>query len=170
MNKESHTTIRNQNLFCLNCGGEHKIVYPIGISEMSELTNSFNILHKNCKPTWKEPQPEQINSAYQKAMFWQMHGERGSSSETMWNCLMGNTGFRVSHPYDCDDFSRCYKLLQFVPEWKKELHKLKKLSPQWEKLVGNWDKLTEMYEQNVKEDFKNWQKIGMGKFMEGLIK
>ena len=88
----------------------------------------------------------------------------------MWNCLIGNSNFPVNIPYDPDDFSRCYKLLEAVPEWKSKLHKLKPLSNQWRKLVDNWDKLTEMYELNTKENWKNSKKIGMYEFMQTLIK
>ena len=82
---------------------------------------------------------------------------------------MGNPKFPVNIPYDPDDFSRCYKLLVAVPEWKLELHKLKPLSKEWSNLVDNWDKLTEMYELNTKENWKNSKKIGMYEFMQTLI-
>jgi hypothetical protein len=52
----------------------------------------------------------------------------------------------MSHPCDPDDFSRCYKLLEIIPEWKNELHKMKAISPVWSNLVDNWDKLNEFYE------------------------
>ena len=87
----------------------------------------------------------------------------------MWNCLIGNFNFSVDHPYDPDDFSRCYKLLQAVPEWKIELHKLKLLSKEWDNLVENWDKLTEMFEENQRTGWQNSKKIGMYEFMQTLI-
>lgn len=75
---------------------------------------------------------------------------------------------RLCPPSDPADFRRCYKLLQAVPQWKARLNELKTISPVWEKLVDNWDKLTEMYEQNEKEDWKNYEKIGMYEFMKSL--
>jgi hypothetical protein len=78
--------------------------------------------------------------------------------------------FRINYPYDPDDFSRCYKLLEHVPEWKKELDKLKPLCKEWSNLVDNWDKLTEMYEQNKKENWENSKQIGMFEFMQTLIR
>ena len=33
--KVEHTTIRNEKLFCLNCGGQHPLVMPIPIKEMT---------------------------------------------------------------------------------------------------------------------------------------
>lgn len=165
----SNTTIRNQNLFCLNCGGEHKIIYPISIPEMTKKIEAFNELHKDCKPEWKEPEVNQEKSTYEKAIFWITNGETGMSSKTMWNCFMGNRNFDVDHPYDPDDFKRCYKLLQAIPEWKFQLQKLKPLSTAWSNLVDNWDKLTEMYERNEKENWKNYKKVGMYEFMQTLI-
>lgn len=163
------TTIRNEKLFCLNCGGEFKLTYPVPVDEMSEKMMAFDTLHKNCKKTWTEPKADQSKDVLQKAMWWIDYGHVGSSSKTMWSCLMGNPKFPVNIPYDPDDFSRCYKLLEAVPEWKLELHKLKPLSKEWSNLVDNWDKLTEMYELNTKENWKNSKKIGMYEFMQTLI-
>lgn len=164
------TTIRNQKLFCLNCGGEFALNFPVPVDEMSEKMKAFDVLHKDCKQTWTEPKADQSKDIYQKAMWWISNGHVGMSSETMWNCLIGNEKFEVRHPWDPDDFSRCYKLLEAVPEWKLELHKLKPLSKQWSNLVDNWAKLTEMYELNTKQKWKNCDKIGMYEFMETLTK
>lgn len=165
----ANTTIRNGKLFCLNCGGEFIINYSISIDEMSKKIKAFNELHDNCKKTWTEPKVDESKDVEQKALWWLANGEVGESSKTMWNCLIGNENYRISHPYDPDDFSRCYKLLETVPEWKSELHKLKTLSKAWNNLVENWDKLTEMYELNTKENWKNYKKIGMYEFMQSLI-
>ncbi len=163
------TTIRNGALFCLNCGGDFKLIYPLAIEEMTKKIESFDVLHNDCEATWVEPKPDQSKDIKVKAMFWLTNGEKGMSSETMWHCLYGNKDFRINHPYDPDDFSRCYKLLVFVPEWKSELYKLKLLSRQWSNLVDNWGKLTEMYEQNTKDGWKNSKQIGMYEFMQTLI-
>lgn len=164
------TTIRNEKLFCLNCGGEHELKYPIPVTEMTKKIDAFNLLHNDCEKTWKEPEVDQSKETYEKAMFWIANGEQGLSSKTMWNCLMGNKNFQVNYPHDPDDFKRCYKLLQTVPEWKNELHKLKPLSIQWNNLVDNWDKLTEMYEQNLKDNWKNYKEIGMYELMNSLTR
>ena len=104
-----------------------------------------------------------------RAEWWHSYGEKGLSSITIWNCLSGYKGFEINHPYDPDDFRRCYKLLELIPEWKSELHKLKELSYAWNNLIDNWDKLTEMYEENVKGDWQDYDTIGMYKFMQELI-
>lgn len=160
------TTIRNQKLFCLNCGGDYAIPYPIGVGEMSKKMKAFDVLHKNCKPTWTEPVADQSKDVQEKAMWWIANGHVGSSSKTMWLCFMGQKIDRVYHPCDPDDFSRCWKLLEAVPEWKSELHKLKPLSKEWSNLVDNWDKLTEFYENMRIVKKAN----GMYEFMQTLIK
>ncbi len=105
----------------------------------------------------------------EKALNWIANGRVGLSSRTMWCCFMGAKDFRIDYPHDPDDFSRCYKLLQAVPEWKNELHKLKTLSPQWSALIDNWDELTRMYELNDAEGWRNADQIGMFDFMQKLL-
>jgi hypothetical protein len=168
--KVDHTTIRNSNLFCTHCGRTQVITYPIEIPMMTAMINAFNEIHKSCPPTWKEPVVDQVKSVEEKARWWISNGRVGQSSRTMWNCLIGNKHFEVNHPYDPDDFSRCYILLETVPEWKVDLHKLKTLSPVWSNLVDNWAKLTEMYEENKRTDWKNKKQIGMYDFMQTLIR
>ena len=163
------TTIRNEKLFCTCCGGEFALNLPLAIDEMTSKTDAFQELHKDCKQTWTEPKADQSKSSNAKAMWWVANGQVGMSSKTMFNCLIGNSDFHNHHPYDPDDFSRCYTLLEAVPEWKRRLHELKKLSGEWCNLVNNWDELTRMYEQNVKENWKNSKKIGMYEFMQTLI-
>jgi len=162
------TTIRNKNLFCLNCGGEFALQYPIPVDELSKKIKAFDILHKDCKPTWKEPEADQSKSGHEKAIWWIQNGERGMSSDAMWYCFMG-VPQSTAHPYDPDDFKRCWKLLEAVPEWKNELHKLKTLSKVWINLVDNWDKLTDMYEKNCENNWENHKEIGMYEFMQECI-
>ena len=172
MEKEVNTELRNSTLICLNCGSKYQIKLPIGIKEMTKKIDSFNSLHDDCEKTWEEPKVDQSKEVEEKAMWWIANGFVGMSSKTMWNCFMNNSKFPINHPYDPDDFSRCYKLLEAVPEWKEKsnMRKLKKLSEPWNNLVDNWDKLTEMYEKNVKENWKNSKEIGMYEFMQTLIR
>jgi hypothetical protein len=168
--KVNHTGIRNSKLFCFHCGGEFNIPFPIAAEMLASITDGFNKMHKDCNPGWKEPEANPTKSIYERAMWWRNYGETGASSKTMWNCFMQTPGkFEINHPYDPDDFKRCYKLLQAIPEWKNEMHRLKQLSSAWDKLVDNWDKLTEMYEENIRTEWKNYKKIGMYDFMKTLI-
>jgi hypothetical protein len=167
------TIFRNQKLFCTNCGGEFTLQYPVAVDQMIEKIKLFEELHNDCKKTYTETVPKPVQNhnynVMMKALWWMSYGEKGNSSITMWNCFMGKKGFPVHHPYDPDDFKRCYKLLQVIPEWKIELHKLKQLSKEWSNLVDNWDKLTEMYEENVITNWKEYKRIGMYEFMQTLI-
>jgi len=164
------TTIRNQKLFCLNCGGEFALKMPIPITEMTNKMKSFDDLHKDCEPTWSEPTVDQSKDIEAKALWWISNGHVGMSSKTMWSFFMRVKEFDVNHPYDPDDFSRCYKLLEAVPEWKSRILELSALSTPWKNLAENWDKLTQMYEQNEKEQWKNSKEVGMYEFMETLIR
>ena len=165
------TTIRNQDLFCLNCGGSFHLTYPIPVNELGKKIKAFDLLHKDCPATWKEPEANQSQSIREKAMWWIANGEHGMSSKTIWNCLMGTKDFSVNYPYDPDDFSRCYKLFKAVPEWRGELYmqKIALLCPEWKNLIENWDKLTEMYEENKRTNWKNHEKIGMYELMQKCI-
>lgn len=148
-----HTTIRNKELFCLHCGGTNKIIYPIGIKEMTEKINDFNKLHAKCKKTWQQPMAVPTWPAHQKISFWLEHGERGLSSETICQSCGGvPLKSRGNHPLDVDDFKRCYNLLQMVPELKNKLDQLSNWSVTWEKLVNNWDELTQLYEAKKYEE------------------
>lgn len=162
------TIIRNNKLFCTCCGGEFALSFPISVDDYANKAKLFTSLHKDCKQTWVEPKEDQTKSVMERAMWWLANGDKGMSSTTMWNCFMEISNFQISHPHDPDDFSRCYKLLETIPEWKKELHKLKSLSRVWNNLVENWDKLTEMYEENCRTDWTNYKQIGMYKFMQTL--
>jgi hypothetical protein len=158
--------IKNNNLFCTCCGSEFKLAFPIPVNDFTAKMELFQQLHKDCPQTYVEPVADQSKSVQDKAMFWLNNGHVGLSSKTMWNCLMGNKRFPIDIPWDPDDFGRCYKLLETVPEWKIRLHEVAKLSPVWSRLVTNWDKLNEYYEDQVKNKKPN----GMYEFMEKLIR
>lgn len=168
--------IRNSNLFCDKCGQEYKISYPIAIPMIIAMEKEFEKMHKHCKQTWKEPEVDLTKPIKERMKFWLKYGERGVSSETMFSVLgVDNFGedicwcrssFDYCHPYDPDDFRRCYLLLKMIPEWKSELYKLGHISPAWRNLVNNWDKLTEMLEEQMKTKKPN----GMYELMQECIK
>lgn len=164
-----HTTIRNENLFCLNCGGAHSIGFPTTVPDLNKKIKAFNTLHAECPKTYVEPVADGGKSVYDRAMWWITSGETGSSSKTMFGLFMHGITERPSHPYDPDDFKRCYKLLELIPEWKERIMELKVLSTAWENLANNWGKLTEMFEQNERESWKNYKVIGMFEYMQKLI-
>jgi hypothetical protein len=166
-----HITIKNNGLFCSNCGKSLNLGLSIEISKFTSKVKEFNKLHANCEKTWKPAVVDMTLPLNDRAFFWYENGERGASSMAIWNCFMREEGKRtVDHPYDPDDFKRCYKLLQIVPEWKEQISRLKTLSIQWSNLADNWDKLTEMFEKNEREGWRNYRQVGMYEFMQELIK
>ena len=165
----NHITLRNQNPFCENCGGTFVLKYPLPVSLYTEKLKTFSKLHNDCEKSYVEPEVNQEESAREKAIWWISNGRVGLSSKTMWNFFLRNKEYPINHPHDPDDFSRCYKLLETVPEWKRRVPELAALSPVWKNLSENWDQLTAMYEQNKKEEWRNSKTIGMYEFMETLI-
>lgn len=162
------TGIRNGNLFCFNCGASFDMHLPQPVSMTTAMMKQFSKDHRKCKKTWTEQDAPKEQTGLQRANWWIANGETGMSSKTMWNYFMGNRGFEINHPHDPDDFKRCHKLLQAVPEWRGRMDELRGLSHAWSNLVDNWGKLTKMYEQNVAEDWKNYKKVGMYEFMQEL--
>lgn len=161
---------RNSNLFCDNCGDEHKINYPLPVDEVIKKSKEFEKRHKNCKKTWEQPKPDYNKTPEERMKWWWDYCSRGQSSEAMWHCFMRTGKGFSNYPHDPDDFSRCYGLLEVVPELKSQMHKLKDLCPEWSRLVDNWDKLTEMFEENRRTEWKEADRIGMYEFMEKLLK
>ncbi len=169
--KNEHTGFRNKKMFCYNCGGSFAMpLMPVAVTEMVETMKKFNVLHKNCKPVWKMPEPDMATSIGERAQWWAINGEHGNSSETIWNIFALGSDFKFnyesikevvlplpkySHPCDPDDFRRCYLLLKAIPEWKLEFHKLRALSSVWEKLVDNWDTLETLLLEQMETEKTN---------------
>jgi len=165
-NTKEHCTIRNGKLFCLHCGQSMELPIPMSINMSAAMMNAFQEDHKDCVPKWKAPEVDLTLSIKDRQIFWLMNGERGVSSETIFRHLSDmpiNIGYEC-HPLDPSDFKRCFLLLEAIPEWKSELHRMKKVSPVWSSLVDNWDKLTEM----VKEQLQTGKDNGMYLFMKEL--
>jgi len=83
---------------------------------------------------------------------WFLGTETGLSSRTIfgvlstrWNCRINRNESRT--PSDPDDFGRCYRLLQRIPEWRVRLGEVSALYPEWQPLVDHWDELTKLWEE-----------------------
>jgi len=161
-------TFRNEKIFCTNCGEEQIVPFPIQIPILSAMTKAFEKMHKKCKVIWKQSEPDMTLPIIHRLHWWLDNGERGISSETIFQTLSGRVirKDKGCHPHDPDDFKRCYMLLKAIPEWKNDLHKLKDLSMEWNNLVENWDVLTEMLEEQLSSKKDN----GMYELMEKLTK
>jgi len=93
-----------------------------------------------------EPVPPELSALSEPARKWLLTGHLGLSSCTMFAAC---TGFipdylseRVApkhYPYDPDDFGRCQKLIEAVPE-VEEAYRLvmPKVSPVWAEMIARW--------------------------------
>ena len=72
---------------------------------------------------------------------WFANGETGVSSKTIACTIVGIHCEDIDHPYDPDDFRRCYLLLQRIPELKEHLDKLREISDTWDRLIDRWDEV-----------------------------
>jgi hypothetical protein len=83
-----------------------------------------------------------------KALQWLATDDTGRSSETICFYLLGVDYLYPSHPYDRGDFGRCYRLLEFIPEFRLRLDELRELSPEWYRLIDNWEVLETEYKKD----------------------
>jgi len=76
------------------------------------------------------------------ALRWLALGELGQSSLAMFQRLAGlRLVLEARLPLDTDDFTRCRKLLEAVPELVPRLGELASISPGWAALVAGWAEL-----------------------------
>lgn len=169
--------MRNGHPFCTNCGQSYEMKLPAPVEIVNGMIKGFIQAHRYCKKRWHEPVPTPSLSVAERMIFWLEHGERGVSSETIFARLgKGNEhplsecrfSYRHmtswSHPLDPDDFKRCHKLLEIIPEWRSRLDELKTIGVPWPALVDNWDRLTEM----LLEQLQTQEANGMYEFMKKL--
>jgi len=159
-----HTGLRNGNLFCFNCGQSFDLNLPKPFAELIAMAKSFDQLHQFCAKTWSEPTSNQDDSVKARLEGWWNFGQRGMSSEVIYNFMTGNP-YTNSVPWDPSDFKRCYGLFKAVPELKERLPEMKKVSQTWSNLIDNWDKLDVMLEEQIATGKPN----GMYEFMQTLI-
>jgi hypothetical protein len=170
--KQSHTGFRNGDLFCYNCGTAYKVNLPQPVDMFTAIMKQFDKSHKNCEKTWVEPVPDSNGKTLEEnKSWWLLNGEHGISSKNMFAVLSGGytkSDRHLSSPSDPDDFKRCSQLLEAVPQWRSELHKLKPISETWSNLVDNWDKLETMLIEARELWSKNQGAKEMYDFMKNL--
>ena len=75
------------------------------------------------------------------AVQWLAHGDRGTSSETIFTVLTGLELLdedEMFHPIDGGDFRRCCLLLDSCPELATRFDAMRSVSPEWNALVCAW--------------------------------
>lgn len=101
----------------------------------------------------KKPANKELSPA---AVKWLASGERGISSETLFQFTTGVAVLDDSapcHPWDPSDFRRCLLLLDQCPELRTELDRMRAVSPTWNALVERWAEL----EALLTEEVGNWR-------------
>lgn len=82
---------------------------------------------------------------------WLRSGARGTSSEVIFSHLTGIpiAGDRLDEPADPDDLRRCRLLLEAVPTFRTELHRMAEVGPAWAALVDRWDELCALMDREA---------------------
>ena len=90
------------------------------------------------------------DSVNQRAQMWILKpgfNYVGLSSKAIWGVMMDQKWPCGSNrPHDPDDFGRCYRLLELIPEWKERLIEVSQAYPNWMPMIRDWAILTAMYE------------------------
>lgn len=109
-----------------------------------------------CLTTATRERKSAMDDLTTRACNWIAGRDIGISSKTIWAVMMGvesGSGPLGSDvPHDSDDFGRCYRLLQLIPEWRARLSEVAARHPQWRGVVANWDTLTQLYEEDRHEE------------------
>ena len=87
------------------------------------------------------------------ALAWIVGDDTGISSKMIFAVMTGVPSAaplpKRSHPRDPDDFGRCYRLLDRVPQWRARIGEMSSVSATWRRLSAHWDELTALYETEV---------------------
>jgi hypothetical protein len=81
----------------------------------------------------------------QNALHWIAGRDTGVSSKTIWAVMVGTAPDMADVPHDPDDFGRCFRLLELVPEWRPRLPEVAARYPKWGPMVEVWDELEALY-------------------------
>lgn len=82
-----------------------------------------------------------------RAGWWRERGETGTSSLTIWSAFAGggNPHRHNSYPLDPDDFQRCKKLLDLIPEWRRSLDHVVTAFPWFQPFVSAWPEFERLW-------------------------
>jgi len=82
-----------------------------------------------------------MNLLQTKTIKWLATGSTGASSKAMafWLAFGQKLNGCGNHPHDPDDFDRCLRLLDAVPELRPYLHRMSQVSRHWKALLKNWE-------------------------------
>lgn len=88
-----------------------------------------------------------------KIMNWLANGETGISSDAIAFKMSGVINGRtfLTHPIDPDDFKRCLKLINLIPEIRPRLSEMREISPEWNALIEHWSDVETSFMSEVAE-------------------
>jgi len=83
-----------------------------------------------------------------KAIEWVLSSnDTGVSSRALLKGCLGYEAKWHEMPSDADDFGRCYRLVETVPELKNLFFSFKTDSERWIALLSRWDELSSLFKQ-----------------------
>jgi hypothetical protein len=92
---------------------------------------------------------------------WLANGERGTSSETIFQTLTGmQCTDDPSFPWDADDLRRCRLLLEKCPELAPRIGEMRTVSPIWNALATHWSELCAMMDDECPKWRDKWGYAG----------
>lgn len=103
-------------------------------------------------PACIEQTRRQHASLSNEAVRWLACGDRGTSSETIFQTLTGIVileAHQLSHPRDAGDFWRCRMLLDQVPELGLRISEMSAISDEWASLVSRWEEICQAMDQDT---------------------
>lgn len=75
---------------------------------------------------------------------WLASDDTGMSSKFM-AAVLGGIGGKYAHPWDADDFGRCVRLLDAVPEFRERIAMMRAHGKQWSNLLDRWEQAENAY-------------------------
>ena len=84
-----------------------------------------------------------------RANWWIKSGDRGISSETIYWAYHQTGMIGADIPYDPDDFSRCRKLFDLMPEWRADLSEIVGIYEWYRPFVDRWDEMDRLWDEEA---------------------
>jgi hypothetical protein len=98
--------------------------------------------------------PDLSSPVENRAAWWLANGSVGLSSRTLYGVFTGDMPHELTVPLDPDDFSRCKRLFDLIPEWRADLAKVKQVLPWYGPLIDQWTVLESLF---ATEESNNWE-------------
>lgn len=139
--------------YCTRCGEGLEMQLPLPVDMAVALMNEFCWRHRGCPPDMKYEEPE-----IKTPKDWIESRDVGVSSIAIWTVMTGEKHPHLERgksyqvrwsnepPRDVADFGRCYRLLNYFPEWRPQMEKMSARFPWWKPHVEHWTELMALYE------------------------